>query len=87
MNTLKKYDSIDQVELKNNQVLIKPIKPILEKGIIRGKWKAALANTVLVASFGLSVVLLLQESNLRILGSFILGLVLTYAVFQIARKK
>ena len=87
MNNIKNYDSIDQVELKTNQVLIKPIKPVLETGVIRGKWKTIVANLILVASFGLSIVFLLQESNLRLLGSFILGLVLTYSVFQITRKK
>lgn len=87
MNNIKNYDSIDQVELKTNQVLIKPIKPILETGVIRGKWKTIVANLILIVSFGLSIVFLLQESNLRLLGSFILGLVLTYSVFQITRKK
>lgn len=81
----REYNSVDEVVLKPNQVLIKPIKPIIEKGNVNKKMKTIIANAAMLLFFGLGVFLLFQDSGLKALGAFMIGLMVMY-VISIYRK-
>jgi hypothetical protein len=81
----REYNSVDEVVLKPNQVLIKPIKPIIEKGHLNKRLKTVVTHAAMLLVFGLGVLLLFQDNELRALGAFMIGLIAMY-VISIYRK-
>jgi uncharacterized membrane protein YjjP (DUF1212 family) len=81
----REYKSLDEVVLKPNQVLIKPIKPIIDKGFINKKFKIIVTHAVMLLVFSLGVLLLFQDTSLKALGAFLLGVVIMYTL-SIYRK-
>ena len=81
----REYNTVDEVVLKPNQVLIKPIKPIIEKGFINKKIKIIVTHVAMLLVFSLGVMLLFQDTTLKALGAFLLGVVIMYTL-SIYRK-
>lgn len=81
----REYNTVDEVVLKPNQVLIKPIKPIIEKGFINKKFKIIVTHSAMLLVFGVGVMLLFQDTTLKALGAFLLGVVIMYTL-SIYRK-
>jgi hypothetical protein len=81
----REYNTVDEVVLKPNQVLIKPIKPIIEKGFINKKLKIIVTHAAMLLVFGLGVILLFHDATLKALGAFLLGVVIMYTL-SIYRK-
>jgi hypothetical protein len=81
----REYDTVNEVVLKPNQVLIKPIKPIIEKGFINKKFKIIITHAAMMLVFGLGVMLLFKDTTLKTLGAFLLGVVIMYTL-SIYRK-
>lgn len=76
----REYDSVDEVVLKPNQVLIKPIKPVIEKGAVNKNFKIIVTHAAMLLVFGLGVLLLFQDTTLKALGAFLLGVVIMYTL-------
>jgi uncharacterized membrane protein YjjP (DUF1212 family) len=76
----REYKSLDEVVLKPNQVLIKPIKPIIEKGFINKKFRIIVTHAAMLLVFGVGVMLLFQDATLKVLGAFLLGVVIMYTL-------
>lgn len=84
--TLKReYNSVNEVVLKPNQVLIKPIRPVIEKGSVNRNIKALVTHISMLLVFGLGTLLLFQDGGLKPLGGFLIGLIVMYVV-SIYRK-
>jgi len=85
---VKEFKSIDQVNLKTNQVLVKPIRPVFEPGIFRGKLKSLVSHLSLFVLLGVSIYLLLRnDPTMKAIGGLLIGIVSTYIVITLSRKK
>jgi len=76
----KVYKSIDEVILKPNQVLIKPIKPIIGKSFLSLRARAIISHAVMLIVLLLSIYLIAFSDSLKILGGFLLGVIVVYIV-------
>ena len=86
MNKPRKYKSIREVELKTNQVLIQPIKPLFGADSLAIKIKSILSYFVLIVIFGLAIYFISFSEKLQILGAFILGLIAAYVLLSFVTR-
>lgn len=81
-NKPREYKSIKDVDLKTNQVLIQPIKPLFGADSLAKRIKSILSYFVLIGIFGLAVYFVAFSEKFQTLGAFILGLTAAYVLLS-----
>ena len=86
MNKPREYKSIREVELKTNQVLVQPIKPLFGADSLAKRIKSILSYFVLIGIFGLAIYFIAFTVKFQILGAFILGLTSAYVLLSFVTR-
>jgi hypothetical protein len=77
----KEYNTIDEVVLKPNQVLIKPIRPILqERASSKAKIKNLISNSMMFLMFAVGIFLLFSDEPLKVIGGVLIGATIVYTI-------